>query len=414
MKGNKSFRNLLLGITITNFGDSLFTIAVPIIIYAQTENSFYVSFSALMATIPIIFGFALGPLINNMISKKYLIGLQIIQMISISLIFGILFMGINGFNFVLILLGQLIFGFCNYITYILIQMYVPEIVEEKDLPKANGRILISRNIANGIADSLSGILISLINYLSIYIFDILTYFVTLFFYSRVEILPEGNKTGELKNNKKNIKEYIIKVKDGFKGVFSNSFVISILLVSILGQFQSKITIITAVGYFSEIGKSYYYGFYYSILLIGFSIGGLIAGKIKERISFSKFFIITFTLSGIIWTISILLLGEFGVLFATLLMAMLSGIFEILVITRFQILFKNNLGNVLTLFMAITGVSQILGLLIAPFLINFLGHSFVITWVSVFNYMAVFVYIVFVSTRKEKGDLIETDFRTRNY
>ncbi|KXG43235.1 hypothetical protein U473_03805 [Tepidibacillus decaturensis] len=84
---NKSFTNLLLGIGVTNFGDSLFMIAIPIIIYAQTKNNLLLSISALTSVIPIILGFLLGPLFNKMVSKKSLIFLQIIQMCSVCLVF---------------------------------------------------------------------------------------------------------------------------------------------------------------------------------------------------------------------------------------------------------------------------------------------------------------------------------------
>ena len=54
---NKSFKNLVIGLGITNFGDSLFMIAAPIMIYAQTQSDIYVSISASAAVFTMLFGF---------------------------------------------------------------------------------------------------------------------------------------------------------------------------------------------------------------------------------------------------------------------------------------------------------------------------------------------------------------------
>ncbi|GBF10976.1 MFS transporter [Tepidibacillus sp. HK-1] len=405
---NKSFTNLLLGIGVTNFGDSLFMIAIPIIIYAQTKNNLLLSISALTSVIPIILGFLLGPLFNKMVSKKSLIFLQIIQMCSVCLVFFVIFIGINHYNFVFIVIGEFIFSLSNYGSYILTQVIVPKVVEEKELAKANSLLTASRNIINGTADVISGILVTVISYFSIFIFDLITYFITILFFAGVEVSNDKGKNTDQVRLRESIKNYRTQIREGISEVFSNKFVVGILIIAVVLQFHTKISLITVVGYFADGGKSYLYGIYFAVLLIGFSLGSLSSAKIKDKIEFSKLTVGSYAFAGIAWLLLVFLFKEIGVLIATFIMTYISGIFEILVVTKFQEIYKDKLGNIFTIFMAIAAVAQIAGLLIAPFMIKLFGNANIILYLGMLNFIAIALYALnSYAVRKHKEKELDT-------
>jgi hypothetical protein len=252
---NKSFKNLVIGLGITNFGDSLFMIAAPIMIYAQTQSDIYVSISASAAVFTMLFGFLLGPIINKLATRKWLIRFQIVQLIAIAFIFLFIYLGINVYSFGLIVLGLLIFSIGNYCSYILTQMIVPKIVEDSKLEKSNSIVAASRNIVNGIADGISGILIAVVSFLGIFIIDVVSYILTLFFVRKVEIPqsapttnPVAKETNQDDKNKV-FANYKMELKTGFAEIINNSFTIGILAFALVIQLQTSILAVTAVGFF---------------------------------------------------------------------------------------------------------------------------------------------------------------------
>lgn len=405
---NKSFKNLVIGIGITNFGDSLFMIAIPIIIYAQTQNDVYVSISAMAAVFPILFGFLLGPLINRLTNKRWLIRLQIIQMIAIAFVFLNILIGINLYSFSLIVLGLLVFSFCNYCSYILTQAIVPKIVEESELSKSNSIVASSRNIVNGIADGISGILIVIISYLGVLIIDLLTYAFTILFFRKVEIPESKQIASSFNKESKNqiIANYKMELKNGLKVIFNNSFTIGILLFALIMQMQTSILAVTSVGFFSEANKAYLYGFYFATILIGFSIGSLISNKVRQYITAEKFIVLSYSIGIVIWIASMLIFKEFGLLIVVFMMSVLSGIFEVFIVTKFQLIYKETFGNVMTLFMAISSIAQLSGLLLAPAFITLIGYYNLIIYASLLNILAIGLYLLsklFIKESKEAND-----------
>jgi hypothetical protein len=88
------------------------------------------------------------------------------------------------------------------------------------------------------------------------------------------------------------------------------------------------------------------------------------------------------------------------------MAILSGIFEIYIVTAFQRLYKESFGNVMTLFMAISGVAQLLGLLLAPAFIFLLGYYNVIIYAALFNVIGVVLYLLAKMFNKGQPGVVE--------
>ena len=404
---NKSFKNLVIGIGITNFGDSLFMIVVPIMIYAQTASDVYVSISASAAVFTMLFGFLLGPIINKLANRKWLIGFQLIQMVAITFVFICIFLGINVYSFSLIVFGLLIFSFGNYCSYILTQMIVPKIVADKELPKANSIVVTSRNVINGIADGISGILISIISFLGILIVDLFSYIMTFFFFRKVEI-PESAPVAPAIEEGDNgfLANYVAELKLGFRDIIGNSFTVGILLFALMMHLQSSILAVTAVGFFSEADRAFLYGFYFASILIGFSLGSIISSKVIERVNIQKFLVSSYLLVIIIWIASMLVFKVYGLLIVVFVMAILSGIFEIYIVTAFQRLYKESFGNVMTLFMAISGVAQLLGLLLAPAFIFLLGYYNVIIYAALFNVIGVVLYLLAKMFNKGQPGVVE--------
>ncbi|WP_427108970.1 MFS transporter [Lysinibacillus xylanilyticus] len=173
---NKNFIYLISGRVITNFGDSLYIVALTYI-----TISFY-NFGAsalatfgLIAFLPSLMNFAFGTLIDNFRNKKnLLIIFEIIQLISI---IGILLTVYFRLDIILIFLLHFIFSFANTMIYPAQSSFIPEILQnkEKDIEKSVYIMNITNNTVDIISNFLSAIILIYMSIISILVLDIFTF-----------------------------------------------------------------------------------------------------------------------------------------------------------------------------------------------------------------------------------------------
>ena len=78
---NKNFSLLLFGRLITNFGDSIYSIATLTLIYTLTKSTFYSGITLFLISFTAILQIFISPIISKFDVKKFLIISQLFQAI---------------------------------------------------------------------------------------------------------------------------------------------------------------------------------------------------------------------------------------------------------------------------------------------------------------------------------------------
>lgn len=139
MKTKKSFVYLILGQSLANIGDVLYTITVISVLYKQTESAAVTSMVPFTITMFMLISSLLTPILVGRFNLKYLLLWPQLGKTAIMFGFSSCFMAgmnLNRFYFIFIFIAAIAFldGCANPVKLAMI----PQYVEEKDLVRANG------------------------------------------------------------------------------------------------------------------------------------------------------------------------------------------------------------------------------------------------------------------------------------
>ena len=132
---NKNFSILLFGRLITNFGDSIYSIAILSLIYTLTKSTFYSGITLFLISFTSILQIFISPIISKFDVKKFLIISQLIQAIILLVITYLIF--INKLHITTLIIFIVCISFINQIVYPIQLGLLPKIVKQQELVKAN-------------------------------------------------------------------------------------------------------------------------------------------------------------------------------------------------------------------------------------------------------------------------------------
>ena len=264
---NKNFSLLLFGRLITNFGDSIYSIATLTLIYTLTKSTFYSGITLFLISFTAILQIFISPIINKFNVKRFLIISQLIQAIILLVITYLIF--INKLHITTLIIFIVCISFINQIVYPIQLALLPKIVRQEDLVKVNSLFSITYQGSDALFNSIGGFIISIFGTIYAFIINSLTFFInSVLFIFLSSDLSKNEKTITTQEN------YLSKLSNGIK--IWNTPLLKPLLIGIIIINFSTSSLLTILPEYSE--TSYFYGILLSASGLGILIGAFLSNK----------------------------------------------------------------------------------------------------------------------------------------
>lgn len=294
---NKNFSILLFGRLITNFGDSIYSIATLTLIYALTKSTFYSGITLFLISFTAILQIFISPIISKFDVKKFLIISQLLQAIILLVITYLIF--IDKLHITTLIIFIVCISFINQIVYPIQLSLLPKIVKQQELVKANSLFSIAYQGSDALFNSIGGFIITVFGTIFAFIINSFTFFVNsiLFIFLSSDLSKNEKTTNSTQEN------YLSKLSSGIK--IWNKPLLKPLLIGIIIINFSTSSLLTVLPEYSE--TSYFYGILLSASGLGILIGAFLSNtQILKNIRLSILYT-TFTLGiALSWgTLSIL-------------------------------------------------------------------------------------------------------------
>ena len=264
---NKNFSILLFGRLITNFGDSIYSIATLTLIYSLTKSTFYSGITLFLISFTAILQIFISPIISKFDVKKFLIISQLIQAIILLVITYLIF--INKLHITTLIIFIVCISFINQIVYPIQLGLLPKIVKQQELVKANSLFSIAYQGSDALFNSIGGFIITVFGTIFAFIINSLTFFInSVLFIFLSSDLSKNEKTITTQEN------YLSKLSNGIK--IWNAPLLKPLLIGIIIINFSTSSLLTVLPEYSE--TSYFYGILLSASGLGILIGAFLSNK----------------------------------------------------------------------------------------------------------------------------------------
>ena len=264
---NKNFSILLFGRLITNFGDSIYSIATLTLIYSLTKSTFYSGITLFLISFTAILQIFISPIISKFDVKKFLIISQLIQAIILLVITYLIF--INKLHITTLIIFIVCISFINQIVYPIQLGLLPKIVKQQELVKANSLFSIAYQGSDALFNSIGGFIITVFGTIFAFIINSLTFFInSVLFIFLSSDLSKNEKTITTQEN------YLSKLSNGIK--IWNAPLLKPLLIGIIIINFSTSSLLTILPEYSE--TSYFYGILLSASGLGILIGAFLSNK----------------------------------------------------------------------------------------------------------------------------------------
>ena len=279
---NKNFSILLFGRLITNFGDSIYSIATLTLIYTLTKSTFYSGITLFLISFTAILQIFVSPLISKFNVKRFLIISQLLQAIILLVITYLIY--VNKLQITMLIIFIVCISFINQIVYPIQLALLPKIVKQEDLVKANSLFSIAYQGSDALFNSIGGFIITAFGTIYAFIINSITFFINSFIF----IFLSNN----LSKNTNTIQEnYFSKLSSGIK-IWNTPLLKPLLMGIIIINFSTS-SLLTLLPEYSE--TSYFYGILLSASGLGILIGAFLSNsQILKNIRLSVLYT-TFTL-----------------------------------------------------------------------------------------------------------------------
>ena len=262
---NKNFSILLFGRLITNFGDSIYSIATLTLIYTLTKSTFYSGITLFLISFTAILQIFISPLISKFNVKRFLIISQLFQAIILLAITYLIY--VNKLQITTLIIFIVCISFINQIVYPIQLALLPKIVKQEDLIKANSLFSIAYQGSDAFFNSIGGFIITVFGTIYAFIINSITFFIN----SAIFIFLSN----DLSKNTNSIQEnYFTKLSSGIK--IWNTPLLKPLLIGIIIINFSTSSLLTLLPEYSE--TSYFYGILLSASGLGILIGAFLSNK----------------------------------------------------------------------------------------------------------------------------------------
>lgn len=377
---NKDLYILLLGRLITNFGDSIYSIAAALLVYEMSGSTLYSGITLFLTSSTTIVQLILSPILDKINMKKFLIKSQFIQavlILPIPLLYYFERLNIYHIMFIMPIVSLI-----NQLVYPGQISLLPKILSEDELISANSFMTMAYQGSNAIFDTLSGIMIASLGYMFAFFADSLTFVITGFLFCFLsKKIAENNISPKNLRDSNFIKEHFIQLKEGL-GLFKDSKIFALALGIVFINFSSA-SISAVLPAFSK--NKVFYGIMLGAMGLGVLAGSLFSGlSFFKKFPLGKLYIFGMELVALSWIgvsyfqnhqLASAVLYGFG--------WFIVGIVNVYAQTMIQITVpKNKLGSAMGTMIGISTLMAPFGALLGGFLGDFFGSSYTILIASI--------------------------------
>lgn len=298
---NQNFRNLFLGRSVSNIGDSLYSVGLSWYIFALTNSSFWVGILNFALFLPNLFSFMLGDLIESHNKRKLLIYIEVIQGM---MLIPIILMVTLKMNVLVKAISICILAFMistvGMNSYVVQDTIMPDLVPQNKLSKASMYMSFAYNTMDYIGNALGGVLLKVFSVLYILVIDIISFFISTLFFIRVKDKPGVEELEEQENSDKS------SIFSGMQLIWNRKDLLVITIFGGLGNFFFGGLAVFDVLIGKELGGSGFYGIILAIESIGVAIGStLVANLFLKFVNLGKLFSVSNIGMGIFLIISLM-------------------------------------------------------------------------------------------------------------
>lgn len=292
---SKDFYLLFFGRLITNFGDSLYSIASMLLVYRMSGSTLYSGITLFLTSSTAVIQLLLSPILDRINMKKFLVNSQLIQGILILLIPALYYFEKLKVFHIMIIMPMI--SLINQLVYPGQISLLPKILSEDELVKGNSLMTMAYQGSNAIFDTLAGLTISIFGFMVAFFTDTLTFVITaiLFSFLSRKLGEVSNLNQESKGNK--IKNHFAELKDGLK-LFKDPRIFALVFGIVFINFSAtSISAVLPAFANNEI--------FYSLMLTAMGAGLLIGSLFSsfdflKNISLGKLYIYGMALVGLSW------------------------------------------------------------------------------------------------------------------
>ena len=292
---NKDFYILLLGRLITNFGDSLYSIASTLLVYEMTGSTMYSGIMLFLTSSTAIIQLLLSPILDRINIKKFLTNSQFIQATLILIVPVLYIFGMLRVYHIMIIMP--IISLVNQLVYPAQISLLPKILSEDKLVIGNSLMTMAYQGSNAIFDTLAGVIISIFGFMVAFYVDSVTFIITgLLFLLLSRKVTEYNTLAE-SNDKNFIKGHFIQLKEGVS-LFKDARIFALVLGIVFINFSA--TSISAV-LPAFTNDRVFYSFMLGAMGLGVLLGSLFSSlSFLKNLSLGRLYIFGMAIVGVSW------------------------------------------------------------------------------------------------------------------
>uniref|UniRef100_UPI000A84BFB9 MFS transporter n=1 Tax=Ndongobacter massiliensis TaxID=1871025 RepID=UPI000A84BFB9 len=293
---NKDFTILLLGRLLTNFGDSIYSIAASLLVYELSGSVLASGFMLFLTSFTAIIQLLFSPVLDRINMRKFLIFSQLLQAILVLALPLLLHTGKLQVVHVMVLTPLI--ALVNQLVYPGQIALLPKILSKEELVKGNAFFTMAYQGSNALFDTAAGLLLAGAGYLLSLFCNSAVFFMTAILFTFLSRAGLGDgKRVEKEMSKNPFKGYRNRLKEGLS-LFRESRLQALLIGIIAINFAA--TGVTAVLPAFTGNK-----IFYSLMMAAMG-GGVLLGAFASGLSFfkncalGKLYIVGMALVGIFW------------------------------------------------------------------------------------------------------------------
>jgi MFS family permease len=289
------FRKFLAAQTISSFGSSFTTFALPLLVFKLTGSALNLALVVVAEYLPyLLFGLIIGAGVDRMDRKRLMILTDLAQVMVISSIPLLATLGLLSVPWIYAV------GFVSSTLWICFNtaefVAMPSLVNRDDLVTANGRVQASYSAATVAGPLMAGLLLAVVPIRTLLLFDALSFLVSALLLTR--IVTDFNAETKEREEPEGLG---YTVAEGLRYVMSHPVLRSVSVMMALVNCMG-FTIYAQLVLFAKEhleASDTQVGILYSVGGVGMIVLALTAGPLRRRLSFSKVTLGTIALGGIL-------------------------------------------------------------------------------------------------------------------
>lgn len=270
---NSNFKKLFIGRSVSNIGDSLYSIGLSWYMYSMTNSGLWVGILNFALFIPNLFSFLLGDFIERANKRKLLILIELGQAIFLVPIILLIALHMDpNLKAALICIFAFILSTFGMNSYVVQDVLMPEIVSENKLSSAAMYLSFSYNAMDYIGNAIGGFLLKVLSVFSVMIVDVISFIVSAFLFMKIEIDEEDQNVESDREAKKT------SVFDGMKIIWERKDLLVITLFGGLANFFFGGLAVFSVLIGKALGGPGFYGTLLAVESLGVTLGTTLFAK----------------------------------------------------------------------------------------------------------------------------------------